>query len=134
MSYNVIMFFTLITTVDACDKTRIPSVEHTNYSISEEEDGSGFAPPGNITVIYTCEDGYRLRNPDNNKVGCEYIPTPGDKQGDLNRRVRWTSTGGIACLVDEECKLDMTICGVTNRSDIKLNCGKTGVHLKLRCS
>ena len=83
-------------TVDACDKNAIPSVEHASYIISEEEDGGNFAAPGS-EVTYTCGDGQKFVNDTKNVVVCEYVPTPGDEQKDVNRRVRWTSADGIKC-------------------------------------
>ena len=83
-------------TVDACDKSTIPSVEHASYSISEDQDGGDFAAPGS-EVTYTCGDGYKLLNATKNVVVCEYVPTPGDEQEDVNRRVRWTNADGIEC-------------------------------------
>ena len=90
--------FILITTVDACDKSTIPSVEHALYSISEENDGGDFATPDGVNITYACEDGYKLQDPNNRVVGCEFIPTPGDEQDGVNRRVRWTDTDGIVCI------------------------------------
>ena len=83
-------------TVDACDKNTIPSVEHASYSISEDQDGGDFAAPGS-KVTYTCGDGYELLDATNNESVCEFVPTLGEEQVNLNRRVRWTSADGIKC-------------------------------------
>ena len=82
--------------VDACDKNTIPSVEHASYSISEDQDGGDFAAPGS-EVTYTCGVGYKLRDAAKNEIVCEFVPTLGDEQVDVNRRVRWTSADGIEC-------------------------------------
>ena len=95
-------------TVDACDRSTIPSVDHAIYSTSEDQDGSDFAAPGS-EVKYTCDDGYNLLNDTKNVVVCEYVPTDGDEQKDVNRRVRWTSADGIECNKEGELQSDTNI-------------------------
>ena len=95
-------------TVDACDKSTIPSVDHANYSISEDQDGGDSAAPGS-EVTYTCGDGYKLLNATKNVVVCEYVPTLEDEQVDVNRRVRWTSADGIECNKEGELQSDTNI-------------------------
>ena len=80
-------------------------MNHTSYAISEEDDGGDFAAPGSITVRYACEEGYKLVDPKNNIVGCEYVPTLGDRQPNEHRRVRWTNADGIECIKEGELSM-----------------------------
>ena len=73
-------------------------MEHASYSISEENGGGDFATPDSVNITYTCEGGYKLKDPNNRVVGCEYIPTPGDERVGVNREVRWANTDGIVCI------------------------------------
>ena len=77
--------------MDACDKNKIPPVDHANYSLSEEDGESDFALPG-VNVTYTCVEGYHLMDPSNNIVGCDQ-PQRND-QGVLMVLSVWKVSGG----------------------------------------
>ena len=105
ISVTILSVFVIIT---ACDKNTIPPVDHAKYSISEEQGGGDFAAHGS-EVTYTCDEGYELVNASKNAVVCEYVPTLGDEQVDVNRRVRWTSADGIKCNKEGELQSDTNI-------------------------
>ena len=84
--------------MDACDKNKIPPVDHANYSLSEEDDESDFALPG-VNVTYTCVEGYHLMDPSNNIVGCDQ-PQRND-HGAVTHRARWRDADGIVCMEGE---------------------------------
>ena len=102
---TILSVFVIIT---ACDKNAIPSVDNASYSISEEQGGGNFAAYSS-EVTYTCDEGYELVNASKNAVVCEYVPTLGDEQVDVNRRVRWTSADGIKCNKEGELQSDTNI-------------------------
>ena len=61
-----------------------------------------FSVPGYANVTYTCDQGYRLQDRDNNKIGCEYVTTPrrfsnGSNHTTVVAKAVWTSTEGIIC-------------------------------------
>ena len=84
--------------MDACDKNKIPPVDHANYSLSEEDGESDFALPG-VNVTYTCVEGYHLMDPSNNIVGCDQ-PQRND-QGAVTLRARWRDADGNVCMEGE---------------------------------
>ena len=95
-------------TVETCDERTIPAVNHATYELhrfattippSLRQD---FSAPGYANVTYTCDQGYRLQDPNNNKIGCEYVTTPrrfsnGSIHDTVVAKAVWTSTEGIIC-------------------------------------
>ena len=115
-----IWFFVEITrphiriTVEICDEPTIPAVDNARYEIHRfmSENATkippslrqNFSVPGYVNVTYTCEKGYRLQDPNNNMIGCEYVTTPRKfKNGTIHvhdtviAKAVWTSTEGIIC-------------------------------------
>ena len=56
-----------------------------------------FAPPGSVNVTYTCHKGFKLQNPQNYSIGCEYVTTPERDNQDVITKAMWTSTDRIIC-------------------------------------
>ena len=56
-----------------------------------------FALPKQVTVTYTCNRGYRLQDPNNNVIGCEYVTTPRNGTQNVTAKAVWTSADGIVC-------------------------------------
>ena len=89
--------------------TTISSLQQ-NFSVPDYESATTVPPslrqefsiPKRVNVTYTCEKGYRLKDPNNNTIGCEYVTTPRKfKNGSIHDTVIakavWTSTEGIIC-------------------------------------
>ena len=73
------------------DETKIPPLHRQNFTI-----------PGYVNVTYSCDEGYRLQDPNNNMIGCEYVTTPrkfsnGSIHNTVVAKAVWTSTEGIIC-------------------------------------
>ena len=70
--------------------TTVPQLYRQNFSI-----------PKFVNVTYTCEEGYRLQEPDSNVIGCEYNTEErkGRREGDESvvAKAVWTSAEGIIC-------------------------------------
>ena len=66
-------------------------VKHANFTIFPEHDGLKL--PGNTIAAYTCVSGYKLENPDNRIVKCEY----GLDHSDLSATAVWTVQDKIRC-------------------------------------
>ena len=95
-------------TVETCDETAIPAVKHTTHKIHHftfYENGTSKSPlpkqnfslPKHVTVTYTCNRGYRLQDPNNNVIGCEYVTTPRNGTKNVTAKAVWTSADGIVC-------------------------------------
>ena len=113
-----IWFFVEITrphiriTVEICDEPTIPAVDNARYEIHRfvSENATkippslrqNFSVPGYVNVTYTCDQGYRLQDPNNNMIGCEYVTTPRKfSNGSIHETVVaeavWKSAEGIIC-------------------------------------
>ena len=118
-----IWFFVEITrphiriTVEICDEPTIPAVDNARYEIHRfmSENATkippslrqNFSVPGYVNVTYTCDQGYRLQDPNNNMIGCKYVTTPRKfSNGSIHETVVaeavWKSAEGIICKYGEE--------------------------------
>ena len=70
--------------------TKVPQLYRQNFSI-----------PKFVNVTYTCEEGYRLQEPDSNVIGCEYVTTArkGRREYDdtVVAKAVWTNSERIIC-------------------------------------
>ena len=104
------IFFISILTVETCDERTIPSVDHATHELKRSLPNTkvpqlyrqNFSIPKFVNVTYTCEEGYRLQEPDNNVIGCEYVTTPrkGRRERDESvvAKAVWTSAERIICI------------------------------------
>ena len=101
-------------TVETCDDWEIPLVDHGTYVLQRfNADETKIPPlhrqnftiPGYVNVTYSCDEGYRLQDPNTNVIGCEYETKPrtglGTGSDDVTAQALWTSTSGIACIKSE---------------------------------
>ena len=100
--------FFWILTVETCDERTIPAVKHAAYDLNRfattipSSLRQEFSVPNYVNVTYTCEEGYRLQDPNNNTIGCQYVTTPrkfsnGSIHNTVVAKAVWTSTEGIIC-------------------------------------
>ena len=101
-------FFSILT-VETCDERTIPAVDHATHELQRFLPNTShpqlyrqnFSIPKFVNVTYTCEEGYRLEEPDNNVIGCEYVTTPrkGRRERDKSvvAKAEWTSAERIIC-------------------------------------
>ena len=64
-----------------------------------------FSIPRHVNVTYSCDEGFRLQDPNANVIGCEYVTkrrTGSETESDdVTAEALWTSTLGIACIKSE---------------------------------
>ena len=98
-----------IFTVETCDERTIPAVDHATHELQRflpppsvpQLYRQNFSIPKFVNVTYTCEEGYRLQEPDNNVIGCEYNTTErkGRREYDASvvAKAVWTNSERIIC-------------------------------------
>ena len=94
--------------MEVCDERTIPTVNHATYELQRfmfykndtlkpPLDRQKFSIPKHVRVTYSCNPLYRLQNPNNNVIGCEYVTTPRNGSIFVTAKAVWTSGAGIRC-------------------------------------